>query len=123
MDEQEFLDKYIHPFTGVEYIFDERGYCVWRMGTGNNYEWLHFRLFAGFGLLELFREMLVRMSKVPPYHSVFAFTRVSNSRAIAMHKFLGFETQQVDGVYKDGNAILSWQEFQVLCEKHKINHS
>lgn len=58
--------------------------------------------------------MLDSLIEEPPYYSVFGFTRVSNEEAHAFYQALGFELQEIHGVYKDGRAILFWQAYDKL---------
>ena len=119
----EFNKKYIKPFIGLNYIFDkEKGYIVWREGTGNNIELLHLRAFKlrnGFGT-ELVKRMLFQLKKKPPYFSVFGFMLASNKAVINLYKKLGFQTTIVSNLYKGGDAMIFTQSYEVLCQKNKI---
>lgn len=115
----EFERRYVAPFGDVNYIFSEgRGFIVWRRGSGGNVELLHIKAFErgkGYGH-ELFREMMEQLACDPPRTSVFGFTWVGNDEAKAFYGGLGFNLQEVDGIYDDGKAILFWQRFDLLCE-------
>lgn len=117
MKYESFLEEYIDPFTDVSFIYDEdRGYIVWRLGTGQNVELLHIRTFEhgqGYGK-ELFHLMLDALKDDAPYYSIFGFTRVSNNEAHNFYAALGFELQPIKGLYKDGLAIMFWQSYYVL---------
>lgn len=120
---EEFKEKYIKPFDRLNYIFDDRGYIVWREGTGNNMELLHIGVFKkrkGYGR-QLVKEMLQNLKAHPPYFSVFGFTRTSNDVAHSFYKALNFDLVPLAGLYKDGSAVMFWQEYKKLCEKMGIS--
>ena len=124
----DFLDTYLYPFEGINNIYDEdKGFIVWRTGTGGNTELLHVRTFEGgkgYGRW-LFYQMLDRLKENPPYYSVFGFTRVGNTEAQAFYGALGFKLQRVMGLYNDGEAVLFWQSFDVLWsakESYESSH-
>lgn len=116
----DFMKDYLKPFNGCKYFYDsERGFIVWRTGTGLNVELLHvraFRLRQGFGRVLVHHMLDCLNLEGPPYYSVYGFTRVSNERAIEFYHALGFQTQHVVGLYKDGEAVMFWQDFDVLME-------
>jgi len=117
---EEFKEKYITPFGRLGYIFDDRGYIVWREGTGNNIELLHIGVFEkrkGYGR-QLVKEMLERLEENPPYFSVFGFTRTSNKIAHSFYKTLGFNLVPLAGLYKDGSAVMFWQDYEILKNVH-----
>ena len=114
---EEFNSKYVEPFGRVGFRFHkDKGFIVWRRGTGYNVELLHIRTFEkgkGYGR-ELIYSMLDALLVDPPYYSVFGFTRVGNKEAQAFYGALGFTLQTVNGLYKDGKAILFWSPFDKL---------
>lgn len=116
---EEFRDRYLEPFAPLDWIYaPERGFVVWRPGTGGNSELLHItaaEIRKGHGRW-LFYQMLERLKEQPPYHSVFGFTAVSNRRARAFYEALGFNTQEVGGIYRTGPAALFWQSYERLLE-------
>lgn len=116
----EFLARCVTPFRGVDYVYrDGVGWVAWRRGTGDNVELLHVRAFtpgSGHGRA-LVREMLDRLRRRPPYHSVYGFTRVGNEAAQLFYAALGFRLQRVDGLYQAGEAILFWAPFTELVGK------
>lgn len=121
----EFEETYLDPFLGLYHIYDEElGFIVWRNGTGGNVELLHIRTFSkrrGFGR-RLFYGMLKQLeddSSQTPYHSVYGFTRVSNSEARAFYGELGFCLVWTYGVYASQDAILFEQSFDKLLEERK----
>lgn len=113
----EFFNNYVKPFQDVKALYDpNKGFIVWRLGTGRNVELLHIRAFAlrqGYGRT-LFHRMLYALEETPPYYSVFGFTRVTNTRAAAFYEALGFNLQPVRGLYADGRAVMFWQSFTEL---------
>lgn len=121
MEYDEFLDDYIFPYDNIEYIYNpQKGFIVWRLGTGQNYELLHIKTFEkkkGYGK-ELVLGMLDRLRENPPYYSVFGFTRVNNYEAHAFYKALGFRIENVTGLYKHGECRLFWAPFNELINKH-----
>lgn len=120
----EFSNRCLTPFGKTPHIFiANKGYIVWRLGTGNNTELLHIRTFEkgrGYGR-KLFYEMLDWLKKEPPYYSVFGFTRVGNTEARKFYGTLGFKLQLVEGLYRDGMAIMFWQSYEKLLEE-QANH-
>ena len=124
---QEFFGTYVEPFERVYHHYSpEKGFIVWRFGTGRNIELLHIRSFAlrkGFGR-QLMYKMLDALVDSPPYFSVFGFTRVSNERAAGFYEALGFNLQPIKGLYADGEAMMFWQSYEVLLklrQKHENN--
>lgn len=122
----EVYKDYVQPYRDCPWIlFPERGFIVWRLGTGANVELLHVRAFErrkGHGR-RLVYAMLEELRATPPYHSVFGFTRVSNERAAAFYSALGFRLQPVKGLYADGEAVMFWREYSELLrlkEEHEI---
>lgn len=112
---------YITPFAGLHYHADRTGFIVWRRGTGHNVELLHIKTYEkgqGHGRA-LFFVMLDRLKDDPPYHSVYGFTRVSNSEARAFYGALGFQLDEVAGPYADGRAVLFWASYQDLLKKRE----
>lgn len=113
----DFFLKYLEPYKGVDYIYDQdRGYIVWRRGTGENTELLHIRAFkygCGFAT-ELLEEMLERLEKNPPFYSVFGFMLSSNAPIRRFYEKHGFHYQEIVGPYKGGNAVMVWQDYEVL---------
>lgn len=107
----------VERYGPCRYIyFPQQGYIVWRRGTGDNTELLHIRTFRkgqGFGR-KLVYAMLDQLRGDPPYHSVYGFTRVSNADAQNFYGALGFERQEVKGIYADGRAVLFWQSYERL---------
>ncbi len=105
-------------------IKDSTGFIEWIRGTGDNVELTNIRTYRkghGHGR-ELFYQMLRRLGIYhPPFYSVYGFTRVSNSEAQAFYAALGFEIQEIHGVYKDGRAVLFWQDYVVLVERMNVS--
>jgi GNAT superfamily N-acetyltransferase len=119
----EFTARYIEPFTSVDYIYDQRGFIVWRRGTGDNVELLHIRTFElrkGYGY-DLVREMVERLKVNPPRHCVFGFTWAGNREASAFYGALGFTLCDVSGVYANVETILFHQRWVDLCERMGSN--
>lgn len=112
--------KYIKPYSKPTYFYSkERGFIVWRLGTGSNVELLHIRSSSqrkGHGRSLLYHMLDSLKLEMTPYHSVFGFTRVSNDRAKEFYEAMGFNLQLVNGLYKDGQALMFWQEFTKLLE-------
>jgi len=46
------------------------------------------------------------VSKLPPTHTLYGFTREENHRARAFYKALGFREIFLEGFYEDGNAYM-----------------
>jgi ribosomal protein S18 acetylase RimI-like enzyme len=118
----DFMQEYVLPFDSVSYEYDPaRGFVVWRLGTGGNVELLHIRAFdlRKGGGRSLFYTMLDRLADRPPYHTVYGFTRVSNTRAAAFYSAIGFNLVQTDGVYKDGKAVIFHQTYRELVRRQK----
>lgn len=116
MDKEEFLAKYIYPFSGISYIMDYRGCIVWRTGTGGNIEILHITAShkrRGYGT-QLFIDMLYNIIDAPPHYSIFGFTRVDNKEAHLFYEALGFKVEPAHGLYKEGECRMFWSPFQKL---------
>lgn len=117
IDQAEFYHRYVIPFEKTDLLYEPaRGFIVWRLGSGSNVELLHIaaaEIRKGHGRW-LFYHMLDRLEAKPPYHSVFGFTAVSNKRALAFYDALGFEHQEVHGLYQTGPAALFWQSYEKL---------
>lgn len=118
---KEFYEHYVESYLPQYYLFFPRkGYIVWRLGTGENFELLHVRAFqTGKGLgIRLVRAMLREIKKrKPPFYSIWGFTRANNKPAIKWYKAMGFNTQECNGPYKYGKSVIFWQSFDKLCEK------
>lgn len=110
--------------TSTFYYNWDIGFIVWRLGTGRNVELLHIRAWEtrkGHGRL-LFYKMLDALSapEAKPYHSVYGFTRVSNERSALFYQSMGFHFNLIPGVYKDGEAILFYHEYEDLVAYQKM---
>ena len=110
----EFYLKYITPYEDTKHIYRHQvGFIVWRTGTGGNTELLHIRTWdkgKGHG-----RRLVYHMlDRINPYFSVFGFTRVGNDEAQKFYGTLGFNLQEVSGLYQDGQAIMFWQSYKLL---------
>jgi len=117
----EVLFTKVEPYEGCDFINDVRGYIVWRRGTGDNTELLHIKTTEhgkGYGR-QLVYGMLDKLRERPPYHSVYGFTRVSNTEAQAFYGALGFSLQEIQGVYADGRAVLFWAAYKDLLAKRE----
>lgn len=117
---EEFQRDYVDPFERADYWYETGvGFIVWRVGTGRNVELLHVRSFSlrqGHGRFLVYK-MLDELSRSPPYYSVFGFTRTSNERAADFYRSLGFNLQPVNGLYRDGTAVMFWAEYNTLVER------
>lgn len=106
----------LEPFKNVYHIHDDRGYIVWRVGTGLNVELLHIKAtYKGAGR-ELLRAMLKALQSNPPYHTVFGFTRWGNEEAARFYPSCGFDCTVVSGVYRDGAAVVFSAPYEQLCK-------
>lgn len=119
-----FKAKYLTPYSDIQYEYEPAlGWIVWRLGTGENIELLHIRSHVvrkGHGRVLFYRMLsLIEKSKVKPYHSIFGFTRVSNLCAKEFYTSVGFNIQPIDGLYKDGSAIMFWQEYTELLKRRE----
>ena len=115
-----FFEKYINPFKEVSFIYDDRGFIVWRPGTGDNTELLHIRTFKkrkGYGK-QLFLEMLELLKANPPYYSIFGFTRVDNIEAHNFYTALGFTLETINGLYHAGECRVFWAPYRSLLDNH-----
>lgn len=108
---EKYLPQYFMFFPGV-------GYIVWRFGTGENVELLHIRSFkTGHGFGQRFVKCMLReLKKTPPYYSVYGMTLASNLPAIKLYEKLGFITMECPFPYKEGNSVVFYQEFEILCQ-------
>lgn len=110
------LEKYMD----VNVIRGEQGFVVWRLGTGGNAELLWIRSHAkGWGR-KLFVMMLKALRENPPYHTVFGFTRFGNWDAMGFYDRMGFSLSKVEGVYKDGVAVVFSAPYEDLCNLHGV---
>ena len=104
----------------VNWYEGAEGVIAWRPGTGLNVELLYVKADSegkGNGRA-LLRVMLKELAAHPPYWTVFGFTRTINKDAQAWYKAMGFDLSPVKGVYKDGNAVLFSQSYEVLRRIH-----
>lgn len=111
-----FANKNLLPFSTLEHIFDERGYIVWRVGTGGNVELLHIRSLKKGKGKELVRDMLSVLKDNKPYYSVFGFCLASNKKAIRFYTKLGFTLEKLQGPYKKDSSVFFWQDYKKLYE-------
>lgn len=112
-------EKHLDPFKMIGSIENEFGYIVWRVGTGGNVELLHIsasKIRQGYGT-QLVKQMVFALNENPPYHTVFGFTRTVNNTAIQFYESLGFRLTLVEGVYRDGHAILFSQPYEDLLKR------
>lgn len=118
---EEFSKKYLEKFRELKYIFEpEKGFIVWRVGTGENIELLHLRTFyQGKGYArELIGKMIRQLEKNPPYHTIFGFALASRSNLKEIYIKLGFNvTEEIPVPYKEPSFIF-WQEYVKLKEKY-----
>ena len=119
MNYDEFRRRYLIPYESLNHHYEKyKGFIVWRRGTGGNVELLHIKTFEkgkGYGR-ELFYVMLDRLIDNLPYYSIFGFTRTSNEEAQRFYGALGFNLQEINGLYKDGKAIMFWQSYESLLK-------
>lgn len=114
----DFLTHCVQPFDHCAWSYHrDRGYVVWRKGTGGNVELLHIRTFApgqGHGRTLVYA-LLDRLKDDPPYHAVYGFTRTSNEDARKFYGALGFRlAPAVEGLYAAGGATLFWAPYREL---------
>lgn len=125
MNFEDFEKKYLGPFAGLEYVFwPDKGFVVWRAGTGGNSELLHIMTFVrGKGYAkELVREMLRRLIPNPPYYSVFGFALSSRIELKGIYASLGFlTTEDIPAPYKGGPAFIFHQSYEKLKKTYGIN--
>ena len=120
----ELLQSVLDRYAKLDYIQTEEGHIIWRRGTGDNVELLDIQVHdpkrrEGHGT-ELFKNMLHNLIENPPFSDVFGFTRSCNKRALNFYQSLGFKTQYVNGIYKDGSAIIFSQKFESLLERNHV---
>lgn len=121
---KEFKNKYIKKFKGLDFIYwQDKGYIVWRVGTGENTELLHIRTFTknkGYAK-ELIKALVKKLDKNPPYFSIFGFSLVSEERKYLKDVWqkLGFNiSNEIQGIYKGGPTIIFFQNFEILKNKY-----
>lgn len=117
-----FEEKYLKPFQDIDYVFwPEKGFIVWRNGTGGNAELLHIRSFKfkkGYAR-QLIAEMVRRLSEKPPYFSVFGFGLSNRIELKEIYSRLGFNvTENMIPPYKKSQSFIFWQDFEKLKEKY-----
>lgn len=121
MQFNDFFSKYLVPFEGMQYrYFDDKGFIVWRRGTGDNVELLHLRSFEprkGYATM-LLKEMLSELKAHPPYFSVYGFGLLGRKDAVAAYKALGFKVEEVTGPYIHGPGFLFWASYKELVARH-----
>lgn len=104
-------------------IMTEDGSMIrWRNGTGGNLELTYLKTTVarqGIGR-KLFRVLLERNLKSPPYATVYGFTRVANVDAQAFYRAMGFTLTTVRGVYDDGEAFVFSARYDDLCQLHGV---
>lgn len=121
MNYDQFYKTYISEFKELNFIFEQDyGFIVWRIGTGNNIELLHIKTFKkrqGIGKA-LIIKMLEELKTNKPYHSIFGFTRIDNLEAEKFYLALGFNIQNINGIYKDGKCKIFWSSYEDLVKLH-----
>lgn len=108
----ELLERMKH-YQGARFIYEEYGYIVWQMSTGENIEILFIDVKEprkGYGT-KLIKQM---KHLIKPYHSVFVFRRANNGSAGEFYRKLGFEEQVVKNLYKGEDAVLGVIPFEKL---------
>lgn len=115
---KDFEETYIKKYETVWYLHNKhRGYIVWRLGTGQNVELLHIRaieVHKGHGEY-LMRMMTLQLKFNRPYHSVFVFTKKSNTDALNAYKHWGFQFTEIPNLYRDDGTMLGTISFTDLC--------
>jgi len=118
----EFMERYITPFQGVEYIYDEkRGYVVWRASSGWNIEFLHLRAFkTGKGIgPQLIREMLLKLRTHKRFDTIFAFLRDTNEPMKKVCRKMGFTLYEgLENIYAGEKACLICGRYEEIMEKN-----
>lgn len=96
------------------------GRIEWQVGTGGNVELTHLRVTEprrGHGT-ELLRAMIGALAyTVVPYETVYGFTRCVNFRAGQFYSKHGFRLSTVNGVYRDGDAVVFSARYKDLCAR------
>lgn len=107
-------EEHIHPYEKIYTIQDQRGYLVWRHGTGNTVEILHLEASArrlGYG------RSLVRHLLSDLYDSgfdvstVYGFTRERLVQAQVFYVGIGFNLISLKDYYGDGGSVMFRQKF------------
>lgn len=119
---KEFLSKYIEKFRDIDFIYwPEKGFIVWRLGTGGNMELLHIRTFIpkkGYAK-ELIGAMVKKIQNKPPYYSIFGFALSSRENLKEIYRQLGFNvTPDIAGPYKTSPSFLFYQSYEELKKKY-----
>lgn len=122
MDYNEFLERYIRKYEHLRWVFwPEKGFIVWRMGTGGNAELLHITSFKqgrGYGR-ELVGEMVRQLQENPPYYSVFGFSLSSRVYLKRVYQHLGFNiTDDIIAPYKGGHSFIFYQDYEILKKSY-----
>lgn len=118
----DFLEKYIKKFQNIDFIYlPEKGFIVWRPGTGENVELLHIRTFIykkGYAK-DLIREMVGKLKENPPYYSIFGFALSSRENLRQIYQQLGFNiSPDLPGPYKSSSSFLFYQSYNNLIKKY-----
>lgn len=103
-------------------ITTDDGSIRWSLGTGFNVELTYLKtteVRVGGGT-RLLIQMLRSLKQLPPYHTVYGFTRTSNLSAQEFYQAMGFTLTAVNGVYKDGTAVLFSAVYADLCKLHGV---
>lgn len=97
------------------YIYNDKGYLAWKMGTGENIEIKFIEVSEkGKGYAtELVREMLTH---IEPYHSVYVFRLAGNESAGHFYRKCGFEETTIKGLYGGDDAVLGVASYEILCK-------
>lgn len=100
------------------------GYLYYRWGTGDNVEITHLKVdepYRGNGYgTELIVLLLQELQEIPPYATVFGFTRWENLEARLFYRSVGFGLSLVSGVYADGKCVLFSAHYDHLKEVHGL---
>ena len=112
---KDFINKYVKKFQNIDFIYlPEKGFIVWRLGTGENVELLHIRTFIhkkGYAR-KLIKEMIKKLKKNPPYYSIFGFALSSRKNLKKIYQRLGFKvTPNISGPYKKGLSFLFYSNY------------
>lgn len=117
--ELEFCKNHVGPLSQASHRYDPDIGCIaWRAGKNNSLELLHIDT-AKKGSEEG-RKLLYMMldhARHDGINYVYGFIKVRNASPDTFYSDVGFDLQQIPGIYKNGRGYIFSQEFKSLLKR------